>query len=134
MFGVRVQPNHPADDLGGILLAAVDGLLYGCGDAVIGVNPATDSVDTVAAILHGLDRLIDGARRADAGAAAWPTSPRNSPPWTAGRRSTCCSSRSPAPQAANASFGVTLALLTRGPRAGAGAPPRRGTWPGSATR
>ncbi|HEX4612244.1 MAG TPA: ethanolamine ammonia-lyase subunit EutB [Urbifossiella sp.] len=58
VFGVRVQPNHPADDLGGILLAAVDGLCYGCGDAVIGVNPATDSVDTVAAILRGLDRLI----------------------------------------------------------------------------
>ena len=47
VLGIRVQPNHPADDLGGILLAAVDGLLFGCGDAVIGVNPATDSVDTV---------------------------------------------------------------------------------------
>jgi ethanolamine ammonia-lyase large subunit len=60
VLGIRVQPNHPADDLGGILLAAVDGLLFGCGDAVIGVNPATDSVDTVAAILRGLDRLIGG--------------------------------------------------------------------------
>src|SRR5262249_55187875 len=59
VFGVRVQPNHPADDLGGILLAAVDGLMYGCGDAVIGVNPATESVETVAAILRGLDRLIE---------------------------------------------------------------------------
>src|SRR5262249_39716474 len=58
VLGIRVQPNHPADDLGGILLAAVDGLLFGCGDAVIGVNPATDSVETVAAILRGLDRLI----------------------------------------------------------------------------
>src|SRR5207237_4287393 len=58
VLGIRVQPNHPADDLGGILLAAVDGLLYGCGDAVIGVNPATESVDTVAAIVHGLNRLI----------------------------------------------------------------------------
>jgi ethanolamine ammonia-lyase large subunit len=58
VLGIRVQPNHPADDLGGILLAAVDGLLFGCGDAVIGVNPAAESVDTVAAILHGLDRLI----------------------------------------------------------------------------
>ena len=47
VLGVRVQPNHPADDLGGILLSAVDGLLFGCGDAVIGVNPATESVDTV---------------------------------------------------------------------------------------
>jgi ethanolamine ammonia-lyase large subunit len=58
VLGIRLQPNHPADDLGGILLAAVDGLLFGCGDAVIGVNPVTDSVETAAAILHGLDRLI----------------------------------------------------------------------------
>jgi ethanolamine ammonia-lyase large subunit len=58
VFGVRVQPNHPADDLGGILLSAVDGLTYGCGDAVIGVNPAAESVGSVAAILRGLDRLI----------------------------------------------------------------------------
>jgi ethanolamine ammonia-lyase large subunit len=62
VFGVRVQPNHPADDLGGILLAAADGLVYGCGDAVIGVNPATESVETVAAILRGLGRLIDHYR------------------------------------------------------------------------
>jgi ethanolamine ammonia-lyase large subunit len=58
VLGIRVQPNHPADDLAGILLAAVDGLLFGCGDAVIGVNPATESVDTVETILRGLDRLI----------------------------------------------------------------------------
>src|SRR5713101_2324646 len=41
VLGIRVQPNHPADDISGILLAAFEGLLYGCGDAVIGVNPAT---------------------------------------------------------------------------------------------
>jgi ethanolamine ammonia-lyase large subunit len=58
VLGIRVQPNHPTDDLMGILVAAVDGLSYGCGDAVIGVNPAIDSVDTVSMILHGLDRLI----------------------------------------------------------------------------
>jgi ethanolamine ammonia-lyase large subunit len=58
VLGIRVQPNHPADDLTGILLAAVDGLLFGCGDAVIGVNPASDAVETVATILRGLDRLI----------------------------------------------------------------------------
>jgi ethanolamine ammonia-lyase large subunit len=62
VLGVRVQPNHPADDLGGILLATVDGLLYGCGDAVLGVNPATESVETVSAILRGLDRLIETYR------------------------------------------------------------------------
>jgi len=58
VLGIRLQPNHPSDDVGGILLAAFDGLMYGCGDAVIGVNPATDSVECVAAILKALDRLI----------------------------------------------------------------------------
>ena len=59
VLGIRVQPNHPVDDLGGILLAAFEGLLYGCGDAVIGVNPAADSIETVSAILHALDRLVE---------------------------------------------------------------------------
>ncbi len=59
VLGIRIQPNHPADDVGGILLSAFEGLLYGCGDAVIGVNPATDSVETVRSILDGIARLID---------------------------------------------------------------------------
>ena len=59
VLGIRLQPNHPADDIGGILLSAFEGLLYGCGDAVIGVNPATDSVETVSAILGALNRLVE---------------------------------------------------------------------------
>jgi ethanolamine ammonia-lyase large subunit len=59
VLGIRLQPNHPADDIAGILLSAFDGLLYGCGDAVIGVNPATESVETVSAILQALNRLIN---------------------------------------------------------------------------
>jgi ethanolamine ammonia-lyase large subunit len=59
VLGIRLQPNHPADDAAGILLSAFDGLLYGCGDAVIGVNPATEAVESVSAILHALQRLID---------------------------------------------------------------------------
>ena len=59
VLGIRVQPNHPVDDVGGILLAAFEGLLYGCGDAVIGVNPASDSVETVVTILRALDRLVE---------------------------------------------------------------------------
>jgi len=59
VLGVRLQPNHPADDLAGILLATVEGLFYGCGDAVIGVNPVTDSVESVSAILNALVGLID---------------------------------------------------------------------------
>jgi ethanolamine ammonia-lyase large subunit len=59
VLGIRLQPNHPADDIGGILLSTLDGLLFGCGDAVIGVNPATDSVETVSNILRALHRLIE---------------------------------------------------------------------------
>src|SRR6202041_467913 len=59
VLGIRAQPNHPVDDVGGILLAAFEGLLYGCGDAVIGVNPASDSVETVGAILAALNRLVE---------------------------------------------------------------------------
>lgn len=59
VLGIRIQPNHPSDDLAGILLSAVDGMLFGCGDAVIGVNPAAESVESVAAILRALDRLIE---------------------------------------------------------------------------
>lgn len=60
VLGIRIQPNHPADDLAGILLSTVDGLLFGCGDAVIGVNPASESVESVGAILHALARLVEG--------------------------------------------------------------------------
>ncbi len=59
VLGIRVQPNHPADDIGGILLSAFEGLLYGCGDAVLGVNPATDSVEAVSSILVALNRMVD---------------------------------------------------------------------------
>lgn len=58
VFAVRSQPNHPGDDVPSILLGALEGLLYGCGDAVIGVNPVEESVEGCAAILHGIDRLI----------------------------------------------------------------------------
>ena len=66
VLGIRLQPNHPADDAAGILLSAFDGLLYGCGDAVIGVNPATESVESVSAILHALNRLIEAYKIPDA--------------------------------------------------------------------
>lgn len=59
VLAVRVQPNHPSDDMAGILWSAVDGLLFGCGDAVIGVNPASESVAVVEGILRGLDRLVE---------------------------------------------------------------------------
>ena len=113
VLGIRVQPNHPSDDIGGILLAAFEGLLYGCGDAVIGVNPATDSPETVCSILLALARLVDAYHI--------PTQ-------------ACCLAhittqlealRRGAPvdllfqsiagtEAANRSFGITLAMLSEG--------------------
>ena len=113
VLGIRVQPNHPSDDVGGILLSAFEGLLYGCGDAVIGVNPAMDSVETVSSILSALNRLVE--------AYDIPTQ-------------TCCLAhittqldalKRGAPvdllfqsiagtEAANRSFGITLAMLREG--------------------
>ena len=58
-LSVRLQPNHPTDDPAGIAASVVDGLLYGCGDAVIGVNPATDSVASVEALVRQLSDLIE---------------------------------------------------------------------------
>jgi ethanolamine ammonia-lyase large subunit len=56
-LSVRLQPNHPTDDPRGIGASIIDGLLYGCGDAVIGINPAGDSPRTVIALLEMVDRL-----------------------------------------------------------------------------
>jgi ethanolamine ammonia-lyase large subunit len=57
-LSVRLQPNHPTDDPAGIAASIMDGLLYGCGDACIGINPATDSLSAVKALLHMIDGLI----------------------------------------------------------------------------
>jgi ethanolamine ammonia-lyase large subunit len=54
-MSVRLQPNHPTDDAQGIVASIIDGLLYGCGDAVIGINPATDSVSMAMKLLRLLD-------------------------------------------------------------------------------
>lgn len=58
-FSTRLQPNHPTDDAQGIAASMVDGLLYGSGDAVIGINPATDNPATVSKLLY----MIDGLRQ-----------------------------------------------------------------------
>ncbi len=57
-LAVRLQPNHPTDDPAGIAASTLDGLMYGCGDAVIGINPATDSPAACVTLLQMLDRLI----------------------------------------------------------------------------
>ncbi len=56
-FSTRLQPNHPTDDPRGIAASLIDGLLYGSGDAVIGINPATDSPAAVVTLLNMLDAL-----------------------------------------------------------------------------
>jgi ethanolamine ammonia-lyase large subunit len=57
-LATRLQPNHPTDDVKGIAASTLDGLLYGCGDAVIGINPATDNLQNVAQLLKLLDDII----------------------------------------------------------------------------
>jgi ethanolamine ammonia-lyase large subunit len=57
-MSVRLQPNHPTDDRRGIAASIVDGLMLGCGDAVIGVNPASDNVATILDLLGMLDDII----------------------------------------------------------------------------
>jgi len=59
VFGVRIQPNHPADDPAGVVLAILDGLMFGCGDAVIGLNPVADSVGNVHRLLHTIGQVIE---------------------------------------------------------------------------
>ena len=56
-LSVRLQPNHPTDDLAGIAASILDGLLLGAGDAVIGINPATDSPERAHALLTMLEEL-----------------------------------------------------------------------------
>ncbi|HEX4304200.1 MAG TPA: ethanolamine ammonia-lyase subunit EutB [Rhizomicrobium sp.] len=56
-LSVRLQPNHPTDDAKGIAASIVDGLLYGSGDAVIGINPATDNVGAVSNLLSMVDEI-----------------------------------------------------------------------------
>lgn len=56
-MSVRLQPNHGTDDPRGIAASILDGLMYGCGDAVIGINPAGDNLNGITALLHHLDDI-----------------------------------------------------------------------------
>ncbi|EIE49800.1 ethanolamine ammonia lyase large subunit [Citreicella sp. 357] len=57
-LSTRLQPNHPTDDPRGIAASIVDGLMYGSGDAVIGINPASDNLHATVQLLHLLDDII----------------------------------------------------------------------------
>ena len=109
-MAVRLQPNHPSDDPRGIAASVLDGLMYGSGDAVIGINPATDSPAAIARLLHLLDDVI---RRLDI--------PTQSCVLThvttaldlmnAGVPTDLVFQSIAGTEGANSSFGVTLALL-----------------------
>ncbi|MGH1431455.1 MAG: ethanolamine ammonia-lyase subunit EutB [Neptuniibacter sp.] len=57
-MATRLQPNHPTDDPTGIAASVLDGLLYGNGDAVIGINPASDNISAVTTMMKMLDDVI----------------------------------------------------------------------------
>jgi len=113
VLGVRIQPNHPTDDIAGILLSTIDGLLFGCGDAVIGVNPAAESIEVASAILRAIQHLIDGL-----------SIPTQSCCLAHITTQLACIERGvpvdllfqsiAGTEAANASFGINLALLREG--------------------
>jgi ethanolamine ammonia-lyase large subunit len=109
-MSTRLQPNHPTDDATGIAASILDGLLYGSGDAVIGINPATDNVPQVINLVSMLDEII--ARYAIPTQSCVLTHVTN----------TIAAIERGAPvdlvfqsiagtQAANAGFGITLSLL-----------------------
>jgi len=58
-MSTRLQPNHPTDNPAGVAASLLDGLLYGCGDAVIGINPASDNLEATLRLLNMLNDVIE---------------------------------------------------------------------------
>ena len=58
-LGIRLQPNHPQDSVEGVLASLKDGLSFGCGDAVFGINPVTDNPEQTTSILNATADFID---------------------------------------------------------------------------
>ncbi len=106
----RLQPNHPTDDAKGIMASTLDGLRFGMGDAVIGINPSTDSVDACVVLLECLDHL---RRRFDipvqSCVLAHVTTTLNA--MERGAPVDLVFQSVAGSQAANAGFGITLSLL-----------------------
>jgi ethanolamine ammonia-lyase large subunit len=116
-LSVRVQPNHPTDDPTGIVASMVDGLLLGCGDAVIGINPASDSVETQILLLQIIDDLRE--RYAIPTQSCVLAHITNTIAAIERRASVDLVFQSIAgTEAANRSFGINLALLREGREAG----------------
>jgi len=109
-LAVRLQPNHPTDDPHGIAASIVDGLLYGCGDAVIGINPATDSPARTGELLRLLDDLIQTYRIPTQSCVLAHVTTQLAA-LRAGAPLDLMFQSIAGTEAANASFGVNLALL-----------------------
>jgi ethanolamine ammonia-lyase large subunit len=109
-LAVRLQPNHPTDDAHGIAASIVDGLLYGCGDAVIGINPATDSPARTGELLRLLDEVIQTYRIPTQSCVLAHVTTQLAA-LQAGAPLDLMFQSIAGTEAANASFGVNLALL-----------------------
>jgi ethanolamine ammonia-lyase large subunit len=109
-LATRLQPNHPTDDPAGVAAALLDGLLLGSGDAVIGINPATDSPKAVRDLLELLDGVIQRyAIPTQSCVLSHVTTSMDL--MAAGAPVDLVFQSIAGTQAANASFGVTLGLL-----------------------
>ncbi len=123
-LSVRLQPNHPTDDLRGVAASIVDGLLYGCGDAVIGVNPASDSPQALDALLRMIDEVIRRYEIPTQGCVlAHLTAQMDA--MSRGAPVDLLFQSVAGTEAANGSFGITLGLLAEGQQAALAQ--RRGT-------
>jgi ethanolamine ammonia-lyase large subunit len=109
-MAVRLQPNHPTDDPAGIMASILDGLLYGCGDAVIGINPASDSIQALGDLLRLLDDVIRRFEIPTQGCVLTHVT-TTIEAIEAGAPVDLVFQSIAGTQAANASFGVTLELL-----------------------
>lgn len=115
-LSTRLQPNHPTDDAAGIAASLLDGLLYGSGDAVIGINPATDNLAQVTELLHLLDAVI-GEYRIPTQACVLTHVTTTLAAIGRGVPVDLVFQSIAGTEAANTSFGVTLALLDEAQRA-----------------
>jgi ethanolamine ammonia-lyase large subunit len=115
-LSTRLQPNHPTDDPKGILASVIDGLMLESGDAVIGINPVSDSVRNVEALLHMLDRLRE-TYRIPMQSCVLSHVTTQLEAMRRGAPADLVFQSIAGTEAANASFGVNLALLTEADQA-----------------
>nr|WP_079367409.1 ethanolamine ammonia-lyase subunit EutB [Hydrogenophaga sp. H7] len=109
-LSVRLQPNHPTDDPAGIVASLIDGLLHGAGDAVIGVNPVSDSVPDLVRLNHVLAEVIErGAVPTQSCVLTHVTNTMQA--MQLGAPVDLVFQSIAGTEAANRSFGITLALL-----------------------